>query len=49
MRLLAARLLIWLLAEVCLTVLEMDDLADYGEYVFQARPVSSEVRLISFH
>lgn len=31
----ALRIILWLLTEVCLTALELDDLADYGEYVFR--------------
>lgn len=30
------RILVWCLAEVVLTALGTDDIADYGEYVFKA-------------
>ena len=33
----AIRITAWLLAEVVLTVLGTDDIADYGEYVFKAK------------
>ncbi|MEM8809566.1 MAG: hypothetical protein AAGF01_26385 [Cyanobacteria bacterium P01_G01_bin.38] len=32
-----SRTLIWLCAEIALTCLGLDDLADYGEFVFQDR------------
>ena len=31
------KITVWLCAEVALTVLGLDDLADYGEFVFQSR------------
>ncbi len=31
------RMAVWLLAEVVLTALGTDDIADYGEYVFKAK------------
>ena len=36
---------IWLCAEISLTVLGLDDLADYSEYIFQNR---SEVPVMAF-
>ena len=45
---LCSKLLIWLCAEVALTCLGVDDLADYGEFVFQARgELSAPAALIS--
>ncbi len=34
---------LWLMTELCLTALGLDDLADYGEFLFQVRsPLPSQ-------
>lgn len=37
MQTLLSRSLVWLFAEVVLTVLNLDDLADYGEFIFRVQ------------
>ncbi|MGK7942367.1 MAG: hypothetical protein AB4062_19850 [Crocosphaera sp.] len=34
------RLFIWLLFEIFLTCLGLDDLADYGEFIFERNPTN---------
>ncbi|QQE63725.1 hypothetical protein GFS31_03940 [Leptolyngbya sp. BL0902] len=37
MQTLLSRSLMWLFAEIVLTVLNLDDLADYGEFIFRVQ------------
>ena len=39
-RKLIARFTIWLMLEIALTFLGLDDLADYSEYIFEQHPVA---------
>ncbi|PSN19127.1 hypothetical protein C7271_08940 [filamentous cyanobacterium CCP5] len=43
--------IVWLLAEVCLTAIGTDDLADYGEYVFNVRgdAPSQAIAIVEYH
>ena len=38
-KILFVKSIIWLLAELCLNFLELDNLADYGEFVFERNVV----------
>ncbi len=46
-KILLTRMLFWLIAEIMLNCLGIDDLADYGEYVFERSPVSSLSTLVT--
>ncbi len=46
-KILLTRSLFWLIAEITLNCLGIDDLADYGEYVFERTPVSSASSLVT--